>query len=144
MSALQLVLEGDPILTKPSTPVVDFDDDLRTLVRRMRAVQKAERGMGLAAVQVGVPLRLFTWSDEHGEHAICNPRIYYYSGEVESDEACLSIPGKVWTIARHRHVTIIGQDIRGWGVEYEASDLLARCFQHEIDHLNGVLISSRA
>ncbi len=135
---------GDPVLREPSKPVERFDGALRRLVDDMTETMYAANGVGLAAPQVGISARLFTYDDgESGPSVLANPELTLVDGEVVHDEGCLSIPGPYHPTSRTAHVLARGQDVRGRPVEIEAEDLLARIFQHETDHLNGVLYIDR-
>jgi peptide deformylase len=135
---------GDPVLREPSKPVERFDGALRRLVDDMTETMYAANGVGLAAPQVGISARLFTYDDgESGPSVLANPELTLVDGEVVHDEGCLSIPGPYHPTARTAHVLVRGQDVSGRPVEIEAEDLLARIFQHETDHLNGVLYIDR-
>jgi peptide deformylase len=135
---------GDPVLREPSKPVERFDRALRRLVEEMTETMYAANGVGLAGPQVGLSARLFTYDDgETGPSFLANPEITLIEGELVHDEGCLSIPGPYYPTTRGARVRVTGQDVRGRPVEIEAEDLLARIFQHETDHLNGVLYIDR-
>jgi peptide deformylase len=135
---------GDPVLREPSKPVERFDRALRRLVEEMFETMYAANGVGLAGPQVGVSSRLFTYDDgETGPSFLANPELTLIDGELVHDEGCLSIPGPYYPTARTERVRVMGQDVRGRPVEIEAEGLLARIFQHETDHLDGMLYIDR-
>jgi peptide deformylase len=134
---------GDPVLRQRARDVTDIDGALVQLVEDMFEVMYAAPGVGLAAPQIGVSRRIFVFdSDEHAG-VLLNPEIVESSGEYEFVEGCLSVPGLHWPIIRPRQVLIRGLDLDGNEIEVEADDFEARIFQHEIDHLDGVLLIER-
>jgi peptide deformylase len=135
----------DAALRMEARPVVEFDDELRSLVERMKLLMVDANGIGLAATQVGVLRRVFVFQrDEDTVAAIANPEIVERSEETEvSDEGCLSIQGITVPVERAFEVTIVGKDENGSDVRYELADYSARCVQHETDHLEGVLMIDR-
>jgi peptide deformylase len=135
----------DAALKMKARPVDEFDDELRSLVERMKALMVDARGIGLAATQVGVLRRVFVFQvDEEHVAAVCNPEIVERSDETEvADEGCLSIQGVTVPVERSLRVTIEGKDENGDAVQYELDDYEARCVQHEADHLDGVLMLDR-
>ncbi|MDP9399134.1 MAG: peptide deformylase [Actinomycetota bacterium] len=136
-------LFGDPVLRTPAEPVRDFDKELRTLVKDLTDTMLDAPGVGLAAPQLGVGLRVFTyWVDDQLGHLV-NPDLDLSSETEEDDEGCLSIPGLTYTTKRALHVVAKGFDMHGEPVRLEGSHLLARCVQHETDHLDGVLFVDR-
>jgi peptide deformylase len=135
----------DPVLRMEAKPVEEFDDELRRLVERMRGLMIDANGVGLAATQVGVLRRLFVFS-RGGEdvEAIVNPAIVRRSDETETDdEGCLSMQGVAIPIERAVSVRLEGLDERGENVAYDLEGFPARTAQHELDHLDGVLILDR-
>ena len=135
----------DAALRMEARPVVDFDDELRSLVERMKLLMVDANGIGLAATQVGVLRRVFVFQRAEDEvAAIANPEIVERSEETEvSDQGCLSIQGITVPVERAFEVTIVGKDENGNDVRYELDDYSARCVQHETDHLDGVLMIDR-
>jgi peptide deformylase len=135
---------GDPILHTPTRQVTDFDESLSELIDVMFAALAVAGGVGLAAPQVGVDLAVFVYDcpDESGTKQVghvVNPQITT-SGEQElSDEGCLSVPGPYHELARAQCATVRGVDKKGVPVEVSGTGFLARCLQHETDHLRGVL-----
>ena len=135
----------DAALKMKARPVEDFDDELRSLVGRMKLLMVDANGIGLAATQVGVLRRLFVFQNEDEEVlAVVNPELVETSEEREvADEGCLSIQGISVPVERSLHVTIAGRDENGDDVRYELDGYSARCVQHETDHLDGVLMIDR-
>lgn len=135
---------GDPVLKSRATPVKDFDESLERLAEDMFRVMRENEGMGLAGNQIGRLKRIFVVAYEDEEYVVVNPNIEERSEEVEEDvEGCLSIPEVRVEVERPAAVTVSGQDLRGAPMRIEAEGILARAFQHEIDHLDGVLILDR-
>jgi peptide deformylase len=135
----------DPVLRLEAKPVEDFDDDLRRLVERMFVLMIDARGVGLAANQVGILRRLFVFTPEDDEvAAIANPVIVRRSDEVEvDDEGCLSLQGVLAPVERSTTIRIEGKNERGEDVAFDLEGFAARAAQHELDHLEGVLIIDR-
>ncbi|HEX8259700.1 MAG TPA: peptide deformylase [Rubrobacteraceae bacterium] len=135
---------GDPVLKSRATPVKDFDESLEHLAEEMMRVMREAEGVGLAANQIGRLKRIFVAVHEDEQYAIVNPVIEVRSETTEKDiEGCLSIPETRVEVERPTSVTVSGQDPSGEPVRVEAEGLLARIFQHEMDHLDGVLILDR-
>jgi peptide deformylase len=137
---------GDPVLKSRATPVDRFDDGLRDQVARMGAIMRDALGVGLAAPQVGLSQRLLVYRVGHEAPlvAVVNPEVEWTSDDEESlEEGCLSLPGVHVDVDRPIHVRVRAQDEHGDARLIEASGLEARVLQHEIDHLNGVLILDR-
>ena len=136
---------GDPALRLTAYEVSDFDDDLRRLVARMTELMHDAQGVGLAATQVGVLRRLFVFDPaEGGPHAVVNPTVVQVGQELESEgEGCLSLQGVRVPVERPTTLTIAGHDENGENVSYDLSGYDARIVQHELDHLDGVLIIDR-
>ncbi len=154
MAVLPILITGDETLHTPALPVTDFGDDLRRLVGDMEETMAAAPGVGLAAPQVGVALRLFVWSwtDEHGtlSHGTAvNPELLISpvpTGEADEDEeseGCLSIPGLRFPLRRAEVAVLRAVDLEGEPFQVTAHGWLARIFQHEYDHLDGVLYADR-
>jgi peptide deformylase len=136
----------DPVLRMQGREVEEFDDDLARLVERMTRLMTDANGVGLAATQVGVLRRVFVFRarDEEEARVVVNPQIVGRGREKEVDEeGCLSLQGILVPVERHVQVTVAGVDERGAEVRYELGDLPARVAQHEVDHLDGVLILDR-
>ena len=136
---------GDPVLRQVAKPVDEVDGALVKLVDDMVETMYEAVGVGLAAPQVGVQRRLFVYDidDDEGPQAIVNPRIEESAGEFYFDEGCLSIPGLRIGIYRPETVLLKGVDLDGNELAIEADGFLARMFQHEVDHLDGVLMVER-
>jgi peptide deformylase len=136
-------LFGDPVLRTPAAPVTTFDAELRKLVADLTDTMHDEGGAGLAAPQLGVGLRVFAYDcDEFSGHLV-NPTFDVVGDEEQvGPEGCLSIPGLSWECRRHLHVVARGWNQHGEPVTVEGSALLARCLQHEVDHLDGVLFGA--
>jgi len=134
---------GDAVLRQPALPVVDIDGDLAKLAEDMLETMYAAPGIGLAAPQLGIQRRLFVYDIGEGPHAIVNPTLSEHRGEWEYVEGCLSVPELHWPILRPKEVHLTGWDLDGKELSIEADELLARLFQHEVDHLNGVLLLER-
>jgi peptide deformylase len=135
---------GDPVLKTPAKPVEDFDDGLRRLAQDMLETMYDAPGVGLAGPQVGISLRLFVFDDGvTGPTFMANPELLSAEGEIVEDEGCLSIPGPFYPTRRHSRITCRGQNLAGEPVEMTGEGLLARIFQHETDHLDGMLYIDR-
>ena len=139
-----IVKYGDPILERPTTAVKKFDADLEQLTEDMFASMYAAQGVGLAAPQIGLNLRIAVVDVAAGKNSeakivLANPEIIHAEGEKREEEGCLSIPGFRGYVVRPQFVTIRAQDAKGESFEIRGEDLLARAFCHEIDHLNGIL-----
>jgi peptide deformylase len=144
MSVRPIRLFGDPVLTTPAEPVTSFDRELRTLVKDLTETMLEAPGLGLAAPQIGVGLRVFTYDVDEIVGHLVNPTITLVGDEEqEGDEGCLSLPGLSFPCLRHERVVASGFTMHGEPVTIEGSDLLARCLQHETDHLNGILFIDR-
>ena len=138
---------GDPVLRSKATPVAEFDERLHEEVRRMVAIMSEGMGVGLAATQLGILRRLlvFQAGPDSPPRAIVNPEIEWTSEEGEvAEEGCLSLPRVTMDVDRPLHARVSGRDELGEEIVIEASGLEARVLQHEIDHLDGVLILDRA
>jgi peptide deformylase len=137
-------LFGDPVLRTPADPVVDFDRQLRSLVKDLAETMLEERGAGLAAPQLGVSLRVFTFDVDDVVGHLVNP-VLEFPDEQEQDgpEGCLSIPGLYFDTKRRLNVVAKGFDMHGEPVQIVGTELMARCLQHETDHLDGVLFVDR-
>ena len=143
MAVLPIRTFGDPVLRRRASEVSGVDDAVRKLMQDMNDTVIAAPGVGLAAPQIGVPRRVFVWTYEGYRGALANPAIVEQHGIAEADEACLSLPGLSYPVLRAERVKVIGLNDRGRRVEIEVEDWTARIFQHEIDHLDGVLFIDR-
>jgi peptide deformylase len=136
-------LFGDPVLTTPTAAVVDFDKELRILVQDLTETMLEAPGAGLAAPQIGVPLRVFVWDVDDELGHLINPSLDLSSDEQEGDEGCLSFPGLAFNTKRALQVVAKGFNMFGDPVEISGTNLLARAIQHETDHLDGILFIDR-
>jgi peptide deformylase len=154
MSVLPIRITGEPVLHTVAAPVETIDQELRTLVADMVETMHAAPGVGLAAPQVGIGLRVFVWSwetpdGELSEGVAINPRLWIAPmplGELDDDtesEGCLSIPGERFALRRSPAAILEATDLDGNAFEVRAEGWLARIFQHEYDHLDGVLYADR-
>ncbi len=143
---------GTPVMHRPQADVTAYDDDLRTLVADMVATMYAADGVGLAACQVGVDLRVFVFDcpDDSGDHTVgvvCNPVVTLPEGKdrnlEEAEEGCLSFPGAFIDCARPDFARVDGFGVDGSPVMFEGDGLLARCLQHETDHTLGTVFADR-
>jgi len=145
VSGYTIRVYGDPVLRQRAADVTDIDGGVVRLAEGMIDAMRAAPGLGLAAPQVGVSKRLFVYElpDDTGPHTIVNPEISGASGEWEFEEGCLSVPGLYFPIVRPKDVHLTGVDLDGNPVSIEATELAGRLFQHELDHLDGMLLLSR-
>ncbi|HOW86190.1 MAG TPA: peptide deformylase [Candidatus Aminicenantes bacterium] len=148
MAIRDIVLIGDPVLTRTSEPVAGITEDIVRLARDMVETLHAAPGVGLAAPQVGVNKRLIVVDVSVGEdpdalHILVNPEIVTREGEAVCEEGCLSVPDIKEKVVRPYRVVVRGLGLEGRPVEVEAEDLAARAFCHEIDHLDGILFVDR-
>ena len=145
MPPYSIRLFGDPVLKQKAADVANVDGGVVRLAEDMIVTMREAPGIGLAAPQVGVQRRLFVYElqDETGPHVIVNPTISESRGEWAYEEGCLSVPGLAWEIIRPKEVHLTGFDLDGNEVSIEADELAARLFQHELDHLDGILFIDR-
>jgi peptide deformylase len=142
--AYQIRTYGDPVLKSKASEVSDINGKIARLVDDMfDTLYESDSGIALAAPQIGVQKQIFVWDVDDQHMAIINPQIVESSGEWVYDEGCLSIPGLYVEMLRPNHVLVRGYTVDGDEVEIEASELMGRLFQHEIDHLQGVLMFDR-
>ncbi len=140
MAIISIRALPDPILRQKSKRVRAIDSSILKLIGNMSETMRAASGVGLAAPQVGIPLRVIVIGiPEEEDIVLINPEIVRRAGERLVDEGCLSIPGYVGQIKRAESVTVKGRDQNGKEIRIKASELLAQALEHEIDHLNGVL-----
>ena len=139
MSILDIRVLGDPILRQSTEPVKEITDELRTLVADMFETMHHARGIGLAAPQVGRTERLAVIEIDGEPLVVINPEILETSGKAKAEEGCLSIPDIYADVERPKDVAIRAMDLEGNSYDVQATELLARCLQHEIDHLDGKL-----
>ena len=147
MSVMKIEMLGADVLRRRAEEVAEVDDELRSLIRNMFETMYDAEGVGLAAPQVGISRRVIVVDvNEEGTHpfALVNPRLVESSRDTEkAEEGCLSIPGVSSLVERPATVTVEGLDENGQPVRMEGDGLLARCIQHEIDHLDGILFIDR-
>ncbi len=134
---------GDPALTQRASEVDEIDGRVARLVSDMFDTMYDAPGTGLAANQVGVQRRVFVYDVGDGPKTVINPRVVETSGEWTFEEGCLSVPGLSWPIVRPDRVHLVGLDLDGNEVSLEADTLEGRVFQHELDHLDGILLVER-
>lgn len=142
MAPYQIRMFGDPVLKQRASELTDIDGKVVKLSEDMLATLRGVAGLGLAAPQVGVQRRLFVYQmgEDEDPHVLVNPTISESRGEWEYDEGCLSLPGLYFPIVRPKEVHLTGYDLEGREVSIEADEVLARLFQHELDHLDGKLL----
>jgi peptide deformylase len=143
MAPFEIRIVGDPVLRQRAQEVTELDGSLARLVDDMVTTMYEAPGMGLAAPQIGVQKRLFVYDIGEGPQTIVNPTIAEGDGEWAFDEGCLSVPGLSWEIVRPKQIHLTGWDLDGKEVSIEADELEARVFQHELDHLDGILLLER-
>jgi peptide deformylase len=145
MPGLPIRQYGDPVLKERARDVDDIDGKVASLVDSMIDTMYAAPGTGLAANQIGVQRRIFVYDigDGDGARTVINPRIVESEGEWAFDEGCLSVPGLSWEIVRPNAVHLVGLDLDGNEISIEATELEGRVFQHELDHLDGILLVER-
>ena len=134
---------GDPVLVTPASKVVDFDKELRKLVQDLTETMLDAPGAGLAAPQIGVPLRVFVWDVDEALGHLINPTLDLSEEIQEGDEGCLSFPDLVYPTPRALRAVAKGFNMHGEPITVEGTELLARALQHETDHLNGILFIDR-
>jgi len=134
---------GDPVLKSKSLAIENIDDKLVRLTDAMLDIMYEAPGIGLAAPQIGVQKQLFVYDIGDGAEVLINPVVVESAGEWVYEEGCLSIPGLYVEMVRPKEILLKGINIDGEEVSVEADELLARLFQHELDHLNGVLMFER-
>ena len=143
MAIQPIRLFGDPVLRTPAVPVTDFDKELRTLVKDLTDTMVEAPGAGLAAPQIGVGLRVFTWYVDGELGHLVNPSLDLSDEEQDGPEGCLSLPGLQFETKRALSVVAKGQTMWGEPVVLQGTELLARAVQHETDHLDGILFIDR-
>lgn len=154
MTVRPIMITGEPVLHRRALPVESFDGDLRALVADMFETMDAAHGVGLAAPQIGVGLRIFTWQMENADGApergvIVNPFVAPSKPAQEDPdpdeevEGCLSVPGESFPLKRGERAGVTGYDVDGREISFESTGWFARCMQHEYDHLNGFLYVDR-
>jgi len=139
MSIQEIRFFGDPVLTTPASPVVDFDKELRVLVKDLTDTMLDAPGAGLAAPQIGVPLRVFVWDVDEALGHLVNPVLDLSEEMQDGEEGCLSFPELRYETPRAMRAVAKGFNMYGEPVVVEGTEFLARALQHETDHLNGIL-----
>lgn len=134
---------GDPVLVTPTAEVIDFDKELRMLVKDLTETMLNAPGAGLAAPQIGVPLRVFVWDVDGELGHLVNPSLDLSSEMQDGDEGCLSFPDLVYPTPRSLRAVAKGFNMHGEPIMVEGTELLARALQHETDHLDGILFIDR-
>ncbi|MDQ7031882.1 MAG: peptide deformylase [Desulfonauticus sp.] len=147
-NTLKILTYPHPILKKKSIPIAQIDENIKSLVKQMATTMYENKGIGLAAPQIGQNIRLITVDISGPEKrenllTLINPQIIEKSGETESEEGCLSVIGYRAKVKRAAKVKVVAQNLEADRIEIEADDLLAICLQHEIDHLEGILFIDR-
>ena len=145
MQPYSIRIVGDPVLRQRANEVTDIDGKLAAVVEGMTGALYEANGLAVAAPQVGVLKRVFVYDMHEGDgpKVVVNPKITESSGEWSYEEGCLSVPGLWWEIVRPKEVHVTGIDLDGNDVSFEADEIMARMLQHEIDHLDGVLLLDR-
>ena len=145
MALRTILTEGDPALTKKCRPVTVFDERLHDLIDDLKETLAHANGAGLAAPQIGILRRVVIVVDDNDEMLeLVNPEIIYEEGEQEGFEGCLSVPGRWGVVKRPKKVRVRAQDRNGNTFEVEGEDIVARCFCHETEHLDGHLFVEHA
>lgn len=143
MAIYPIRIFGDPVLRMSAAKVSDEPESLARLVEDMLETMYEAPGVGLAAPQIGISKRIFVADIGEGPFTMVNPEIVETSGSWMWDEGCLSVPGYYWPIKRADYAKARGFDIHGNPIEFEGDELMGRVLQHEIDHLNGILLLER-
>lgn len=140
MATKEIIIYPDPVLRKKSEPVEKIDHDIEQLIEDMTETMYASRGIGLAAIQIGVLKRVILVNVGEGLVVLVNPEILEAEGETRMEEGCLCLPGVMVEVKRSEKINVRGLNRNGEEIDVQADGLLARALQHEIDHLEGVLI----
>ncbi len=143
MNTLPIRTYGDPVLNQATTPIEDIDGRIASLAETMIETMYKAPGVGLAANQIGVQKSLFVYDKGEGPVVVVNPVIVESDGEWTYEEGCLSVPGLSWEITRPNAIHLTGYDLDGNEISVETDEFEGRIFQHEMDHLNGVLLIER-
>ncbi|MCE5314384.1 MAG: peptide deformylase [Armatimonadota bacterium] len=141
---LEIITYGNDILRKRAEEINEFNDEIRDLIEKMCEALVVYHGYGVAGPQVGVSKRIFVYDVGDGQHALINPVLISSKGEEWGFEGCLSVPGLQGEVPRALHVVVRGVDENGEKVKIKADGLLARVFQHEMDHLDGTIFIDKA
>jgi len=143
VNTLPIRTYGDPVLNQATTPIEDIDGRIASLAETMIETMYKAPGVGLAANQIGVQKSLFVYDKGEGPVVVVNPVIVESDGEWTYEEGCLSVPGLSWEITRPNAIHLTGYDLDGNEISVETDEFEGRIFQHEMDHLNGVLLIER-
>jgi len=144
MAMREIRTVGDPVLRTPCDPITSIDDRVRSLVADLIETVDHDGRAGLAANQIGVGLRVFSWNIDDEVGYVLNPKIVELSEDYQDgDEGCLSVPGLWYPTRRAWYARVVGEDLDGREVVVEGTELMARCLQHEVDHLDGHLYLDR-
>jgi len=143
VSTLPIRVYGDPVLTEATSEVAEIDGRIAALAQTMIETMYEAPGVGLAANQIGVQKRLFVYDKGDGPFVVVNPTILETDGEWTFEEGCLSVPGMSWAITRPNAVHLVGYDLDGNQIDIQTEEYEGRIFQHELDHLDGVLLVER-
>jgi peptide deformylase len=143
MAIQPIRLFGDPVLVTPASPVIDFDKELRALVADLTQTMQNAPGAGLAAPQIGVPLRVFVWDIDDELGHLINPSLDLSEEMQDGEEGCLSFPALSYETPRAMRAVAKGWNMHGEPITVEGTELLARCLQHETDHLDGIVFIDR-
>lgn len=144
MAMREIRVVGDPVLRTPCEPITEIDDRVRSLVEDLLDTVEDEGRAGLAANQIGVNLRAFSWNVDDEVGYVLNPRLVETSEDYQdADEGCLSVPGLWYPTKRAWYARVAGEDVDGNEVVVEGTELMARALQHELDHLDGMLYLDR-
>ena len=144
MAMREIRTVGDPVLRTPCDPITSVDDRVRSLVADLIETVDQEGRAGLAANQIGVGLRAFSWNIDDEVGYVLNPKIVELSEDFQDgDEGCLSVPNRWYPTRRSWYARVVGEDLDGNEVVIEGTELMARCLQHEVDHLDGHLYLDR-
>ncbi len=143
MAIFPIRVFGDPVLRQRAVEIEEIDGKIVRLSEEMIETMYAAPGVGLAAPQVGIERRIFVYDVGEGPMTVINPEIVESRGEWEYEEGCLSVPDLHWLIVRPKEVHLVGHDLQGNELSIEADELLGRVFQHELDHLDGILLLER-
>jgi peptide deformylase len=144
MSVYKILVDPNPVLRQKSLPVKNINAGILRVLENMRDTMYAADGLGFAAPQIGISKRIIIVDPGDNLIEIINPEIVYSEGEQTGSEGCLSVPGKVGWLKRAQKVRVTGLNPRGEIIDLEATDLLAKAIQHEIDHLDGILFLDKA
>ena len=140
---MQIRVYGDPVLNQVTNEVQDIDGKIAALAETMIETMYEAPGVGLAANQIGIQKRMFVYDKGEGPVVVVNPRIVESDGEWTYEEGCLSVPGLSWEITRPNRIYLVGLDLDGNEISIETDEFEGRIFQHEMDHLDGVLLIER-